>query len=504
MSTGLTIGLDCGLTVTKAVIFDETGRPKTIASARVGQQSPEPRWVERDVDELWEAGARAIREALKKADVEGADVVGVGVTAHGDGLYLVDAHGKPTRPGILSLDTRAHQVVERWEEDGTSAKALEVTGQAPYPASPAAILAWLVEYEPDVVERSSWALACKDVIKQRLTGEVSADPTEASTSFTDPQTQEYSEAAVEVYGLGDQGGLLAPIVGCCEVAGTVTDEAAAQTGLAAGTPVVSGLHDVDASAVGIGCFEPGQMALIAGTFCINEVIGAKPIKDERWLARNFVGKGRWQHMSLSPASAGNLEWYVGKLSPVEYERAEEAGVDPFGFVEPEIAQIENDDSRILFFPFLYGSPHGAAPSGTFVGIRGWHERGHMLRAVLEGVVFNHRTHVDWLRESFEVSEARLTGGATRSKRWSQMFADCLDLPVVLTDAAEAGALGAAMCAMVGAGVHDSLAAAQEACVRITDRLEPEAEGHRRMDEAYGRYQCVLEQLAPVWRELNDE
>jgi L-xylulokinase len=494
----LVLGLDCGLTVTKAVLFDETGRPRATASARVPQESPQPRWLERDIDALWTASAGAIRSAIEQSGAAPQDVIGVGVTAHGDGLYLLDADGRPTRPGILSLDSRAHGIVERWEAEGRFGRMLEVTGQVPGPLSPAALLTWVAENEPRVFERSRWALPCKDVMKLRLTGEVSTDQTEASTSFCDVRTQTYTAEALAVYDLEDRAGMLAPVVGCTEVMGKVTPEAAAQTGLAPGTPVVAGLHDVDACAIGIGSLEPGQLTLIAGTASINEVISDQPIVDERWFCRNFVRPGQWMNMSLSLSSATNLEWFVQRLCQADVAAAVDRGEDPFAFVEREVAAVADDPGDVLFLPFLYGSPHGAAASGTFLGMRGWHNRGHLLRAVLEGVVFNHRTHVDALRDAFGITEGRLTGGAVRSRRWSQMFADALGVTVLITDSEESGALGTAMCAAVGTGMHGSLEEAAAASVRVTERLEPDAVSHEQLEAKYAHYRRVIDALADVW------
>ena len=498
MST-LTIGLDSGLTVTKAVLFDETGRPLASASRRLPQSSPHPRWVERDVDGMWEASAAALRELLDTAGVRGSDIAGIGVTAHGDGLYLLDAQGRPTRPGIVSLDSRAHQVVERWDADGRTKRNLELAGQPFFPAGPQPILAWLVEHEPEVVERTRWLLPCKDVIKQRLTGEVSTDPTEASAGWCDVHTQEYSDDVLALLDLAGHREKLPPVVPCTEVAGQVTAAAAAATGLAEGTPVVAGLHDVDASAIGTGAHRSGQLTMIAGTYSINEVIADDPVPGEDWFARSFLDKGRWMHMAISPASATNLEWFVQKLCAADVREAEAADADPFAFIEAEVDAAGRDAGGIVFLPFLYGSPHGAEPSGTFLGLRGWHDRGHLLRAVMEGVVFNHRTPVDALRTAFAVTEARLTGGATNSRRWAQMFADATGLEVVLTDSAEAGALGTAMCAMVGTGLHDSVESAIRATVHDTDRLVPDdGEEREHLESGYEHYRRVVDALEGAW------
>jgi L-xylulokinase len=255
---------------------------------------------------------------------------------------------------------------------------------------------------------------------------------------------------------------------------------------------------VDASAIGIGCLEPGQLTMIAGTASINEVISDQPIVDERWFCRNFVRPGQWMNMSLSLSSATNLEWFVQRLCQADVAAATARGEDPFAFVEREIAAVEDEPNEVLFLPFLYGSPHGAAASGTFLGMRGWHNRGHLLRAVLEGVVFNHRTHVDALRDAFEMSEGRLTGGATRSRRWAQIFADVMGLPVLVTDAQESGALSTAMCAAVGTGMHGSLEEAGAASVRVTERLEPDADAHEQLDARYAHYRQVVAALEGAW------
>jgi L-xylulokinase len=495
------MGIDSGLTVTKAVLFEPGGRAVASAGIRVPQYVPEPHWVERDVDELWAAAGKAMRGALQRAGATADDVIAVGVTAHGDGVYLLDADLRPARRGIVSLDSRAHRVIDRWNAGPVPQRALRTTGQVPHVSSPAALLAWVAETEPDVFERTRWALACKDVIKARLTGEVTADPTEASTAFCDVRTQVYSDAAFDLYGLDGARTMLAPVVGSTEVAGEVTREAADLTGMRAGTPVVSGLHDVDASAIGTGVIRPGQLSIVAGSYSINQTVADHPVTDERWFARNFVRPGEWMHMAISPASATNLEWYVQRLAPEQTAAAERDGGDPFAMVDTEVQAILDEPSSVVFLPFLYGSPTGPAPSATFLGLRGWHDRGHVLRAILEGIAFNHRWHVDDLRSSFPADEARLTGGAARSPIWSQIFADAMGLEIIVTEADEAGALGAALCAGVGAGQYASLDEGVKRAVRDTARFTPAPDRVARLEEAYQTFRHATDALTDVWPRL---
>jgi L-xylulokinase len=492
------LGIDAGSTVTKSVLFDLDGREVARASRRVALDYPRAHHVERDQDGLWRAVAATVREALEASDTDAHDVIAVGVTSHGDGVYLVDEQGRPTRPGIMSLDTRAHATVRSWEESGVSDRALELTGQRPWPSAPVALLAWLCEHEPDVVARSAWALPAKDMLRHRLTGTISTEPTEASLSFTNVRTQEYDGAIPDLYGLPGIGRLLAHVLPCTALAGVVTDEAGRLTGLAPGTPVAAGAHDVDCSAVGTGVISPGTASVVAGSFSINQVVSQAPVVGSGWCARNFVREGQWMNMSLSPTSSANMEWFAQQLCADELARGAAAG-DPFGFVDREVTAIAGASSDVVFLPFLYGSPTPVEASGTFIGLKGWHVRGHLLRAVMEGIAFTHRHHVDLLAQAFRCDQVRLTGGASKSTYWSQLFADVLARPVEVTAVDESGALGVALLAGVAADAYASLDDAVLRTVRVATRYEPRPDGVARQAAAYATYQEAVAALEPFWR-----
>jgi L-xylulokinase len=207
------------------------------------------------------------------------------------------------------------------------------------------------------------------------------------------------------------------------------------------------------------------------------------------------------NVAASPASAANLEWFVQNLSPLEAERATESGASPFDFVNEEAKAVLAEKSRVFYHPFLYGSPYGDEATAGFFGLRGWHTRGHLLKALFEGAVFNHKGHVDDLRSNFEVTRVRLTGGGSQSELWSQMFADALDTTVEVTEAAEAGALGTAVCAGIGTGVYSSLDDATERVVRLLRTHDPDPASRDRLAEAYETYTALAEALKPVWPHL---
>ncbi|MGN6464851.1 MAG: FGGY-family carbohydrate kinase [Rhizobiaceae bacterium] len=492
------LGIDSGLTVTKAVVFDETGVPLAVARRRVPQIMPRPRYVERDMEGLWRATAEAVVEALSACGRPASDIAAVAATAHGDGLYILDEAARPLGNGILSLDSRAGDIAARWQADGAAERALARTGQMPHASAPSALLAWMREYEPERFAAVAHVLACKDWLRFCLTGAIGTDLTEASTSFTEVATQRYAPDILPVFGLEALSEALPPIEHPDEVVGAVTAEAARATGLLAGTPVVAGLHDVTASALGVGGYGEGVVAIVAGTYSINETVSTAPRIDARWFCRNGLKPGEWNNMAISPASAANYDWFLDTLCGVERSAAEAEGRSIHAVVGPEIEAALARPSALLFHPYLFGSPHGPVASASFLGLRGWHGRGDMLRAVIEGIAFNHRVHIDALRDGFAPKEARLTGGISRNPAFAQLFADVLGMPVTVTATEEAASWGAALCAGAGVGLfasprHDPR---DLAALGRTYRPDPIRSGD--LAERYRLHCEIAGRLADVW------
>jgi L-xylulokinase len=495
------LGIDSGLTVTKAVVFDETGGPLAVARRRLPQIMPRPRHVERDMEGLWRATAEAISEAVSRCGRPVSDIAAVAATAHGDGLYLLDGAGRPLGNGILSLDSRAGEIAARWNADGTAERALARTGQMPHASAPSALLAWVHDHEPDRFAAIGHVLACKDWLRFRLTGTIGTDLTEASTSFTDVVTQRYAPDILSIFGLEALRAALPPAARPDEIVGGVMAEAARATGLLAGTPVVAGLHDVTASALGIGGYGEGVVAIVAGTYSINETVSTAPRIDARWFCRNGLKFGEWNSMAISPASAANYDWFLDTLCGPEREAAEAEGRSIHTFVGPEIEAALARPSTLLFHPYLFGSPHGPVASAGFLGLRGWHDRGDMLRAVIEGIAFNHRVHVDALRDGFAPREARLTGGISRSPLFAQVFADVLGMAVTVTDTEEAAAWGAALCAGAGVGLFASPRHDPRDLAGLARTYKSDPERSRELDRRYRLHCDITDKLSEVWPSL---
>ncbi|CAG1012275.1 L-xylulokinase [Anaerolineales bacterium] len=499
------LGIDNGNTVSKAALFDLKGREVAVASCKVETEYPHPGWTERNMDAMWQSTACAIREVIVKAGVKPEEIAGIGNTGHGNGLYLLDKQGKPLRNGIQSMDSRAADVVTEWGQNGLHARVFPFTIQSFWPAQPNAILAWLKNHEPQNYERVGAILMPKDYIKYCLTGEISGDFTDMSaTSLMDVRGQCYSRELMDLYDLSEIFDALPPLKQSSEVIGRVTPVAAQETGLAVGTPVVGGLFDVDASAIGAGAIHVNQACIIMGSWSINEVITKDPIVDpDLFMTTIFADPGLYLTIEGSATSATNLEWFVNQCCGDERAEAKRRGVSVYEICSEEVASLPPGSTNVIFHPFLYGSNVQPTARAGFYGVAGWHTRAHLLRALYEGVVFGHLSHVEKLRKAGgQIHSARLAGGGSRSTVWSQMFADTLQVPMEISDGNELGARGAALSAGIGAGIYRNYEEAVRETVKVVRVHEPIPANTPLYLERYAEYQRLADVMQTPWEALN--
>lgn len=498
---GYLLGIDSGSTVTKVVIFDLQGHVVGQSEVSSHHSTPHPRWAEQDLDLLWKDCSAAIKNAIRTTGINGKEIIGIGVTAHGDGLTMIDEHGKPIRKSILSTDYRAEDLLNELLKTEAGDEITQIIGSTPFAGSVLPLLMWVKKNEPENYAHARWILFCKDWLKFKLTGEISTDITEASTGFTDVKTQEYSDRILELFDLESARNKIPPIFESATIAGYVQKEAADETGLKKGTPVIAGMHDMDACVIGTGSLYSHQVLSAVGTFSVNIAVSDQPIVRKDLLCRNFIKRGKWLIIASSAASATNLEWMIRKLMPLEVERAKRLNQSLFTFVNHEVEKVLDDDSSIIFYPYLFGSPYGGTASAGLLGLQDWHNRGHVFKAILEGVVFTHKKHIEDLSPDFEFKQVRLSGGGSKSEIWSQMFADSLDIKVEIVDVSESGALGAAICAGMGIGVYGSLEEAVEKTIRVARIYIPNLARSKRLAEQYKTYCESIERLMPIWPKI---
>ena len=499
------LGVDNGNTVSKAALFDLEGNEIQVASREVATQYPQPGWTERSMAELWESTAAAIRQVVEDSGVDPKQILGVGTTGHGNGLYLLDKAGRPARPGIQSIDSRAAEIVDEWNARDLHSQVFPYTVQSLWPAQPNALLAWIKRYEPEVYANIGAVVMAKDYIKYCLTGEISTDYSDMSgTSLLDVPNRRYSKELLDIYDIGELIDALPALSESFDVIGTVTAKAAQATGLAESTPVVGGLFDIDASALGAGVAEPGQACLIAGTWSINEIVTAEPLTDPAlFMTSIYTVPGTWLTVEASATSATNLEWFVTHFCGEERLAAKERGVSVYEICNEMVGSLPPGGTDILFHPFLYGSNIQATARAGFYGIAGWHTKAHMLRALYEGVVYCHLNHIEkLLAAGAQIDIARLAGGGARSKVWTQIFADTIQVPIEVPEGIEMGAKGAAMSAGIGAGVYKDHADAVSRAVRLERRQDPDPEATPHYLARYEEYKELLQAMKEPWNRLS--
>lgn len=476
----LILAIDAGGTAVKVALIDAAGRIQALRTAKVATQHHPDGRVERDAGAFWQATAAAVRDLLQDGTVA-PRLVAVGCTGFGNGIFLVDQAGQPTHPGIVSVDHRAQPLVDGLARSGQTDRLSALNGHRIWGGQTVMQLAWLARTQPEVMAATRWGLACKDYLRLCLTGQALTDPTDASGGgLMDLQAGRYSTAIWEELGLPAMLQKLPPVVASSAVAGRVSAAAAAETGLPPGLPVAGGMMDVAACALGAGVTAADRMVMIAGTWAINALEvpetrpGHAPILNmlHRDGAARLVAEG-------SPSSAANLGWYIDRAMAGRLTIAEAMDL---------MAQAPVAARRCRFLPYV----HGPLPrQGGFVGLTASDDAGSMLRAICEAVVFQHRRHAEQILHHADgqwPAAIRLTGGAARSPQWAQIFADACNRPVEVVDTEEVGALGAAICAAVAAGLYTNLATAAAAMSRIGRTHAPNPAHSALYDEGYKEFQ----------------
>lgn len=493
------LGLDAGNTVIKAVLFDGEGHQ--IAKAALDGQSctPAPGHVERDLSELWNNACTVIRDCIAQAGIDPSQIAGIGCAGHGNGLYMLDPQGPPLI-GIQSLDSRAAELAEELSKaNGDRLHALCL--QRPWPSQTPTLLAWVKRHRPDIYTQAGTVLLCKDFITNRLTGERVSEISDMSgCGLTRMPEAVYDDELLSLYGLSDARKLLPRLADPAEIVGHVTDAAAAQTGLSAGTPVIGGYFDVVSSALGAGAGLPGDASIIAGTWSINQVFSDRAAVDPHVFMVSAFGPKHYVSIESSATSAANLEWYVREL----VERGAHAD-DPFGQCNAAVGAVVPQADDPFFHPYIYGSGRRADARGGFFGLAGWHGEGHILRALFEGVVFEHRRHIEVLQAAgLTFKRAHLSGGGARSPHWPQIFADCLGIPISVAESEETGALGAAIGAAIATGHVADYAEGIARMTRQRALYQPDPSLKDHYDGRYMIHQRLIETMGDFWAILRDQ
>ena len=446
------IGLDVGTTAVKALAVDESGAVLARAEAEYPLSTPRPGWAEQDPADWW----RATQQALDALGVD--EPTGIGLSGQMHGLVALDAAGAVIRPAILWNDGRTAAECAEIEQRIGLDELIALTGNRALTGFTAPKLLWLRRHEPDAYGRIARIALPKDYVRLQLCGEHATDAADASgTLLLDVAQRRWSERVVAALDLDPAW--LPPVLESPAVSGVT----------AGGVPVAAGAGDQAAGALGVGVDRPWPLSVALGTSGV--VFAALPrfAADDRARVHAFCHAvpGGWHAMGVMLSAAGSLRWLRDTAAP---------GVD-FGALVAEAEGWAAGAEGLTFLPYLAGerTPHADPDArGSFTGLSLRHDRGALVRAVLEGVAYGLRDSLDLLRElGVAPDRARVSGGGARSDLWLRIIASALELPLERPVVEEGAAYGAALLGGVAGGVWPDVEAAVAACVQVRGEVEPE-------------------------------
>jgi xylulokinase len=496
--TAWTLGIDVGTTGSKAILVSEDGGVQASCTTEYPLFTPQPLWAEQDPADWWTATASSIKRVLADGGVTPDQVAGVGLTGQMHGLVLLDAQGQVLRPCIMWNDQRTAAQCAAINERLGEAEVLRLTGNPMLPGFTAPKIVWVRENEPQVYARAAKVLLPKDYIRYRLTGDFLSEVSGASgTSLFDVGRRRWSDGMLKALDVPREW--LPEVTESPVASAAVSAEAAGQTGLLEGTPVVGGAGDQAAQAVGTGIVEEGLVSATLGTSGV--VFAAsreyRPEPEGRLQAYCHAVPGTWHLMGVMLSAAGSFRWYRDALCERERELERETGRDAYDILTEAAAEAPAGCEGLLFLPYLSGErmPYSDPDArGVFFGLTLRHRKAHMTRAVLEGVTYGLRDLLELMRAlGLSIGQVRASGGGARSPLWRQILADVFATQIATVNVVEGAAYGAALLAGVGAGVYESVATAAGATIRVAGETEP-GPASAVYEDYYPRYRALYPAL----------
>ncbi len=496
------LGIDVGTTISKSVVIDYQGNEIAVARCPTAVQHPFQSSSEIDMHDVWKAVCQTTQELINRHNISAEEIKGVGICSCVAGVWLLDKNKQPFRNAILWNDGRAASILEKWEKQGVMQKIFDISANAIFPGMTLPSLRWLLENEPDTLDTARYLFCGKDWVRFNLTGDIHCDESDLSQMPCDARTRGYSNELFELCGIESLRGLFPDVIDSDAIAGTVTSEAARETGLKEGTPVVTGLGDVQASMMGAGATRVGDACSIVGTSSLNNVVMDYACFEPSGIGFMFLlGGNLWLRSLTNTSGTINLEWFMNNFFLEEKNRAERENISIYKLLENAAASIPIGSGGVIYHPYInttgVAAPfRNAAARAQFFGIEITHTKNHLLRAVYEGLALAMRELYNSIPA--DTKEVLVTGGGARSPFWCQMFADCTGRRMLVPDGEEFGGKGVAILAGLGIGVFKDMMDARNHTFHLAREYEPIASNTAQYDQLYELYRNIYLALQDQW------
>jgi xylulokinase len=486
------LGIDVGTTGCKAAIFSETGKALAFAYDEYDMVQPRPGWLELDPRDVWARVRRTVAKAVGAA--AGDPVTSLAVSSMGEAMVPVSRDGRTLGNSMLLIDGRGEEYLPLLSSGIGAEKLYRITGNILGIQFSLPKMMWMRDHAPEIYGGAWKFLLWSGFVSFMLGAEPTVDYSLANrTLLFDVDSCAWSKEIATVAGI-DLSKLPDPVPAGTRI-GIVAGPVANELGLAGGTAIVSGTHDQCANALGCGVTDAGSGMSGMGTYLtIVPVFAARKPPDlmMRWglNTEHHAAPGRFVSFIYNQGGL-LLKWYRDTFARADRDAAERAGRDVYAEL---IREIPAGPSPVLVLPHftITGPPEFVTDSsGVIVGLTLGTTRGDILKGIMEGAVFYHKTVVDSIAEAgIAMRELRAVGGGSRSDAWLQITADILGMPVVRAKESEAGCLGAAVLAGAGTGRFSSLAEGVEAMVALGERFEPDSARMRTYQEIFERYRAL--------------
>ncbi len=492
------LGIDVGTGGTRALILDEKG---TVAGSATEEHqafaSPEIGWAEQNPEDWWRACGLAVRRALENANLSGDRIECVGFSGQMHGAVMLDAGHGIVRPALIWCDVRTEKQCRDFTQKVGADRLIRLVCNPALPNFTLTKFLWVREKEPENWKRVRFVMLPKDYVRFRLTGERATDVADASgTLLLDVAKRRWSAEILQSAEIDES--MLPQLYESQEICGKVSAEGAAATGLKAGTPTVAGAGDQAAGATGMGIVAPGAVSATIGTSGVVFAATDRPALDPGGRLHTFCHAvpGRWHVMGVTQAAGLSLRWFRDRFGA-----GAEDGRDAYERLTEEASRAPAGSDGLLWAPYLMGerTPHiDPNARGALVGLAAVHTRGHVIRAILEGVAFSLKDSFTIFAElGVPVKQIRLGGGGARSSLWRQIQADVYGREVETVKAEEGAAFGAAILAGVGARRWGSVDAACGEVVKTDKIIAPQRETSDLMQERYRAYRRMYPAIRSV-------
>ncbi|AMQ07876.1 xylulokinase [Sporosarcina psychrophila] len=478
----LLLGIDIGTSSCKVAIFKSDGEVVSQSSSHYPIYYPKPGWVEQNPEEWWMEVCKSIQKCLESKLLIDNEIVGIGIAGQGWSAIPVDKEGNCLHNTPIWLDTRATDIISNIASSITDEDIYNVSGNSFSPTYTTPKILWFKKHMPELFNRTYKFLQSNSFIGMKLTGKMSSDRSQNyGLHLYNPITYQYDLEMASRFGIPIDK--LPEIYQCHEVIGTITEEAAAMTGLKVGIPVIAGGLDAACGALGAGVIQNYETQLQGGqaggvSICLNE-----PKTHPKLIFSPHVIPNRWLLQGGTVGGGGALRWFKDEFG-------EHLSFDE---LTKRAEQIPEGSDGVVFLPYLAGerSPlWNPKVKALFYGLSFKETKSHAIRAVLEGVVFSVYHNLLIAKEAgvdIEKLDISAMGGAANSMLWIQIYSDVTGCRIKVPSSDTATTLGAALLAGVAVGVYNNFDDAVEQTVKINRQHFPDLNRREKYEESLALY-----------------